>query len=59
MEKQRHLTAPVNNALCVLFVVNILLAAFTEETLFGLGLTVFLLGLDFIIFRILKKWGYE
>lgn len=59
MEKQRHLTTPVNNALCVLFVVNILLAAFTEETLYGLGLTVLLLGIDFIIYKVLKKWGYE
>lgn len=59
MEKQRRLITPVNNALCVIFIINILLAAFTEETLFGLGLTVLLLGIDFIIYKVLKKWGYE
>lgn len=59
MERQRHLITPVNNALCILFVVNLLLAAFTEETLYGLGISVFLLSVDFIIYKVLKKWGYE
>lgn len=59
MGKQRHLITPVNNALCILFAVNLLLAAFTEETLYGLGISVFLLSVDFIIYKVLKKWGYE
>lgn len=55
MEK-RHLITPVNNGLYVLFVVNLLLAVATEETLLGLALSAMFLGFDYVIYKVLRRF---
>lgn len=59
MEKKRHLIPAVQNAMMIMFLMNLLLAAGVEETIDGLIIMIGLILWDFVIYQILKKYGRE
>ena len=59
MEKKRHLIPAVQNAMMIVFLMNLLLAAGVEETIDGLIIMIGLILWDFVIYQILKKYGRE
>lgn len=59
MEKKRHLLPAIQDAMIIVFLMNLLLAAGVEETVDGLIIMIGLILWDLVIYQILKKYGRE